>query len=77
MSFQEDAAAQLISSDLKELGLAANKLAEHAIKLGGLGFGATFFGLIAAIAAMCVPSLALFSNHISITLSFIICRLYI
>ena len=53
MDFQEDA-VQLINSDLRELSLAAQRLADHAIKLGGLGFGASFFGLIAAIAAMYV-----------------------
>ncbi|XP_027356390.1 cold-regulated 413 plasma membrane protein 2-like [Abrus precatorius] len=52
MNFQEQDAVQLINSDFRDLSLAANKLAQHAIKLGGLGFGASFFGLIAAIAAV-------------------------
>ncbi|XP_061348648.1 cold-regulated 413 plasma membrane protein 1 [Gastrolobium bilobum] len=51
MDFQEEA-AQLINSDFRDLSLAANKLAQHAIKLGGIGFGASIFGLIAAIAAI-------------------------
>ncbi|MED6197888.1 hypothetical protein PIB30_061106 [Stylosanthes scabra] len=52
MAFQDEAAAQLLSSDLNELSLAAHKLAHHALKLGGIGFGASLFGLIAAIAAI-------------------------
>lgn len=61
MDFQEEA-AQLISSDLREISVAANKLAQHAIKLGGLGIGVSIFGLIAAIAAMYVLFLYSFSN---------------
>nr|KYP66031.1 hypothetical protein KK1_012309 [Cajanus cajan] len=51
MDFQEEA-IQLINSDFRDLSLAANRLAHHAIKLGGMGFGASFFGFIAAIAAI-------------------------
>ncbi|OIW08692.1 hypothetical protein TanjilG_03368 [Lupinus angustifolius] len=51
MDFQEEF-VQLMNSDLKELSVAANKLAQHAIQLGGRGFGVSFFGLIAAIAAI-------------------------
>ncbi|CAL0304212.1 unnamed protein product [Lupinus luteus] len=51
LDFQEEA-VQLMNSDLKELSVAANKLAHHAIQLGGKGFGVSFFGLIAAIAAI-------------------------
>ncbi|KAE9620420.1 hypothetical protein Lal_00019122 [Lupinus albus] len=51
MYFEEEA-TQLINSDLRELSVAANKVAQHAIKLGGLGSGVSFFGLIAAIAAI-------------------------
>lgn len=50
-----DGAAASIESDLRELGLAARKLANHAIKLGGgggLGFGTTFLKFLASIAAM-------------------------
>ncbi|KAH1141635.1 hypothetical protein GLYMA_12G047500v4 [Glycine max] len=48
----EEEAVQLINSDFRDLSLAANRLAHHAIKLGGIGFGASFFGLFAAIAAI-------------------------
>ncbi|KAE9616539.1 hypothetical protein Lal_00034500 [Lupinus albus] len=51
VDFQEEA-AQLLNSDLRELSVAANKLAQHAIQLGGKGFGVSFFGLFAAIAAI-------------------------
>ncbi|RDX94128.1 Cold-regulated 413 plasma membrane protein 2 [Mucuna pruriens] len=51
MDIEEDA-IQLINSDFRELSVAANRLAHHALKLGGLGFGASFFGLFAAIAAI-------------------------
>jgi len=52
VNFGEEAEVDLINSDFRDLGLAANSLAEHALKLGGLGFGATFFGVIAAVAAI-------------------------
>ncbi|KAL5788495.1 hypothetical protein ACOSP7_005444 [Xanthoceras sorbifolium] len=42
----------LISSDMEELVLAAKKLANHAIKLGGLGFGSTFLEWVASFAAI-------------------------
>ncbi|KAF3681085.1 Cold-regulated plasma membrane protein 2 [Capsicum annuum] len=45
-------ASDLIDSDLKEIGVAAKKLANHAIMLGGLGFGTTFFKWLASFAAM-------------------------
>ncbi|XP_010941905.1 cold-regulated 413 plasma membrane protein 2 [Elaeis guineensis] len=46
-------AEDLIESDLKELGIAAKKLANHAFKLGsGLGFGTTFLKFLASIAAI-------------------------
>lgn len=56
MDIQEEA-VQLINSDFRDLSLAANKLAKHAIKLGGVGFGlgVSIFGSIASIAAMYVP----------------------
>lgn len=53
MNFQDEA-AQLINSDFRDLGEAAHKLANHVLKLGGLGFGASFFGFFAAVAAMYV-----------------------
>nr|DAD40591.1 TPA_asm: hypothetical protein HUJ06_014914 [Nelumbo nucifera] len=43
---------ELISSDMKELGIAAKKLANDAIKLGGLGFGTSFLGWVASFAAI-------------------------
>ncbi|XP_008809476.2 cold-regulated 413 plasma membrane protein 2-like [Phoenix dactylifera] len=46
-------ADDLIESDLKELGIAAKKLASHAFKLGsGLGFGTTFFQFLASFSAI-------------------------
>ncbi|XVF45826.1 hypothetical protein PTKIN_Ptkin02bG0238000 [Pterospermum kingtungense] len=45
-------AADLISSDIKELVFAAKKLANHTIKLGSLGFGTSFFEWIASFAAI-------------------------
>lgn len=45
--------SDLIDSDLKELGMAAKKLANHAIMLGGgLGFGTSFLSWVASFAAM-------------------------
>lgn len=46
------AANELISSDLKEIGNAVKKLANHAVKLGSLGFGTIFLEWIASFAAM-------------------------
>ncbi|CAI8585140.1 unnamed protein product [Vicia faba] len=51
MNFQDEA-VQLINSDFRDLGDAAHKLADHVLKLGGLGFGASFFGFFAAVAAI-------------------------
>lgn len=45
------AASELITSDFKEIGLAAKNLATHAM-LGGLGFGTTFLQWFASFAAM-------------------------
>ncbi|URE09949.1 Cold acclimation protein [Musa troglodytarum] len=43
----------LIRSDLQELGVAARKLADHALMVvGGLGSGAIFFKLLASFAAI-------------------------
>ncbi|KAJ4716430.1 Cold regulated membrane protein [Melia azedarach] len=47
--------SDLISSDMKELALAAKKLANHsvvAMKLGGLGFGTSFLEWVASFAAI-------------------------
>ncbi|CAJ1933415.1 unnamed protein product [Sphenostylis stenocarpa] len=52
MGLEEEAIVQLINSDFRDLSIAANQLAHHAIKLGGVGFAASFFGVIAAIAAI-------------------------
>ncbi|KAK2665228.1 hypothetical protein Ddye_003802 [Dipteronia dyeriana] len=41
-----------ISSDMEELVLAAKKLANHAIQLGGLGFGTSFLEWVASFAAI-------------------------
>lgn len=54
--------SDLISSDMKELALAAKKLANHsvvAMKLGGLGFGTSFLEWVASFAAMYVTYLSL------------------
>lgn len=51
---------ELIRSDLKELGLAARRLANHAFMLGsGLGVGTTFLKFLASFAAMSVCSIFL------------------
>nr|AAL23724.1 cold acclimation protein WCOR413-like protein beta form [Triticum aestivum] len=48
-----EAAQALLESDLRELGMAARKLANHAIVLGGgLGFGRHFLKWLAFIAAV-------------------------
>uniref|UniRef100_A0A6N2LEF7 Uncharacterized protein n=1 Tax=Salix viminalis TaxID=40686 RepID=A0A6N2LEF7_SALVM len=44
--------SSLFASDFQDLTIAAKKLANHAIKLGGLGFGTTFLEWIAAFAAI-------------------------
>ncbi|EEF43332.1 cold-regulated 413 plasma membrane protein 2 [Ricinus communis] len=48
----EQATSELIVSDIKDLKIAAKKLANHAIKLGGLGFGTSFLEWIASFAAI-------------------------
>ncbi|KAF9684316.1 hypothetical protein SADUNF_Sadunf04G0105400 [Salix dunnii] len=45
-------ASGLLTSDFHDFTDAAMKLANHAIKLGGLGFGTTFLEWIASFAAM-------------------------
>ncbi|KAJ6844899.1 cold-regulated 413 plasma membrane protein 2-like [Iris pallida] len=43
----------MIDSDLREIGIAARKLADHAFLLGGgLGFGTSFLGFLACAAAI-------------------------
>ncbi|XP_045822844.1 cold-regulated 413 plasma membrane protein 1 isoform X1 [Trifolium pratense] len=52
MDFQQET-AQLLNSDFKDLSDAANKLATHVIKVASVGgFGASFFGFFAAVAAI-------------------------
>lgn len=47
------AAQALIDADLRELGVAARKLANHAFVLGGgLGFGTSFLKWLAFLAAV-------------------------
>ncbi|KAK4340295.1 hypothetical protein RND71_041757 [Anisodus tanguticus] len=45
-------ASDLIDSDFKEIGVAAKKLANHVIMLGGLGFGTSFLKWLASFAAI-------------------------
>ncbi|TYI54094.1 hypothetical protein E1A91_D11G051400v1 [Gossypium mustelinum] len=45
-------AQELISSDIKELKLAAIKLMDDATKLGGLGFGTSFLKWVASFSAI-------------------------
>ncbi|KAL0365460.1 UNVERIFIED_CONTAM: cold-regulated plasma membrane protein 2 [Sesamum angustifolium] len=52
MKTDNAAASELISSDLKDVGNAVKKLANHAVKLGGLGFGTSFLKWVAAVAAI-------------------------
>jgi hypothetical protein len=61
MDFQQES-AQLLNADFKDLSEAANRLAAHVIKVASVGgFGASFFGFFAAVAAMYVPL-----SHLSI-----------
>ena len=52
MRRDQEMESSLLASDFQDLTIAAKKLANHAIKLGGLGFGTTFLEWIAAFAAM-------------------------
>lgn len=52
MEFQQES-AQLLNADFKDLSEAANRLAAHVIKVASVGgFGASFFGFFAAVAAI-------------------------
>jgi len=53
MNFQEEA-VQVMNSDFKDLSEVASRLANHAIKFAGIGWGGSFFGFFAAVAAMYV-----------------------
>lgn len=57
----EQETSDLIVSDIKDLSKAAKKLANHAIKLVGLGFGTSFLEWLASFAAM-YASLSLSSS---------------
>lgn len=48
----DPAAADLISSDINELKIAAKRLVKHAAKLGGLSFGTAFLKWVASFAAI-------------------------
>lgn len=50
----DEAATDLLTSDFKDIGYAAKKLANHAIMLGGLGIGTSIFKWIAFAAAVYV-----------------------
>ncbi|KAG5625045.1 hypothetical protein H5410_010263 [Solanum commersonii] len=52
MKREASVGSDLIDSDLKEIGIAAKKLANHAIMLGGIGFGTSFLAWIASFAAI-------------------------
>lgn len=53
MKMDEISSSNLIQSDLRELGVAAQNFANHAFVLGsGLGFGTTFLKFLASVAAM-------------------------
>ncbi|KAI5592092.1 hypothetical protein BDE02_04G128700 [Populus trichocarpa] len=52
MRRDQEMASGLITSDFQDFANAAKKLANHAIKLGGLGFGTTFLQWIASFAAI-------------------------
>lgn len=52
MKTNESTTQQLIDSDLREIGIAAKKLANDAMRLGGLGFGTSFLKWVASFAAM-------------------------
>ncbi|XP_015061963.1 cold-regulated 413 plasma membrane protein 2-like [Solanum pennellii] len=52
MKTESSVGSDVIDSDLKEIGIAAKKLANHAIMLGGIGFGTSFLKWIASFAAI-------------------------
>ncbi|CAK7329763.1 unnamed protein product [Dovyalis caffra] len=52
MRRDEEMASDLLASDFQDVTVAAKKLANHAIKLGGSGFVTTFLQWIAAFAAI-------------------------
>ncbi|GMN29791.1 hypothetical protein TIFTF001_002571 [Ficus carica] len=48
----DPATADLIDSDINELKIAAQRLINHATKLGGLGFGTAFLQWVASFSAI-------------------------
>ncbi|KAJ6766142.1 COLD-REGULATED 413 PLASMA MEMBRANE PROTEIN 2 [Salix purpurea] len=52
MRRHQEMESSLLASDFHDFADAAKKLANHAIKLGGLGFGTTFLEWIASFAAI-------------------------
>lgn len=52
MRRDQELASDLFASDFKDLTSAAMKLANHAVKLGGLGFGTAFLEWLASFAAI-------------------------
>ncbi|XP_073127076.1 cold-regulated 413 plasma membrane protein 2-like [Henckelia pumila] len=52
MKTDYSAANELLASDLREIGNSVKKLANHAIRLGGLGFGTSFLKWVASFAAI-------------------------
>ncbi|KAI3946068.1 hypothetical protein MKX01_024824 [Papaver californicum] len=48
----DDKIAEILDSDFQDLKLAARKYADHAIKLGGLGIGTSFFQWLACFSAI-------------------------
>jgi len=67
MNFQQEA-VQIMNSDFKDLSEAASKLANHAIKFAGIGWGGSFFGFFAAVAAMYVVFNSIY-NYIALYVS--------
>ncbi|XP_021896732.1 cold-regulated 413 plasma membrane protein 1 [Carica papaya] len=49
---EQQEASDLIAADLQALVVSAKKLANHAIRLGGLGFGTSFLEWLASFAAI-------------------------
>ncbi|KAJ9562272.1 hypothetical protein OSB04_007432 [Centaurea solstitialis] len=48
----DDVTAELIDADISELKLAVERLFDHAVKTGGLGFGTSFLAWVASFAAI-------------------------
>lgn len=61
MKTDEVSGEELINADLRDLKDAAKNLFQHAVKLGGVGFGTSFLKWVASFAAMYVTSSFTFS----------------